>query len=164
MIFQGKNIFSLMIIVITLVFGYCCIFDVHGHSKIFPLILIILLAGLSTLEFLEETFPSLRKHLRFVTIPGFFGDANQNDVNHPEDVNHPKEDRQRQIQALLVFIFILGLIIGLRFINFLFAIPLFVAVLLIVMGRVGWKSSLEVSIGTGIFIYVVFIVVLKFNG
>jgi hypothetical protein len=151
---RGRSIVGLVIVALAITFGCSSLFNVPGRGKIFPLILSTVLLGLGSLKFLRDTFPRMGRHLGFVDVPGILS-GNRNELEEVEEGS-----RVKQIRASLAFILLLGFIIALSFVHFLIATPLFTAGLLILAGRVGWKSGAVVGLGMGIFIYLVFIVLL----
>ena len=154
-----RSVVTFIFLALTMSFVFIA-FKYRPDARLFPLLLGIPLSVLLILQLLFDLLPKLQAHLSFLKDEGIFSR-----IGGSETVSRVTKKVETVwlvwLQVLQVTAWLAGFIILLRFLNYVYAAPLFVLVMIRFQGKESWPRATIAAAGTGIFVYLLFAKILK---
>lgn len=163
MILTGRGLFSLGVALATLLLIILSL-DLNEKSRLIPIVVGILLLGMSTLQFLGDTFPRISKRLPFVHQKGMLTASTEMTVNNGEvklEEKKTKEVDESWLQIYKAFGLSIGFIILMYYTSYLIAIPVFLFLAIRLVSKARIIPTLWVVLITEIFMYILFDLILQ---
>jgi hypothetical protein len=137
----------------------------HSRSLVTSVILLIFVGlyaatGYWTLDPASRAVPLLAALVTAVLIGV---DLVGQGVAHPTPAEHAPEEKPRSVEELRVLASVAAAVIGVYFVGFLVALPLYLALAIALIGRQPWRIAIVTAALTTAVIYVTFEVVLSYR-
>lgn len=152
--------FSLFLLLVYLTFVIIA-FGYGSTTRMFPLV--VGLPGLILCAIILSSYyiPAVNKRITTIKQKEFFKAYDRDKEEQEDDEKKEKEYKIASLKELNISIWIIGLLIVIYILGFMPSIPLFVFLYLKFREKESLISSILVSIGTWIVIYILFILLLK---
>ena len=132
-------------------------FNYRPEARLFPLLLGIPLAALLAMQLIFDLLPQFQKHLSFLKDEGLF--------SHTGTPGSVRQTAQKEgtvwLRVLQVLAWLVGFLILLWNVNYVYAAPLFVFLMIRFQGKESWRRAFIAAAVTGIFVYLLFARILK---
>lgn len=138
-------------------------FTYSGKARFFPLVFGCATLILVAFQLLTDCFSALEKKFTFVGQKGVFSNIIERDEKEKKSTTETKEGGLPLSKVIRLFLWLIGLTCGLRFFNYVAVSSVFIFLLIIVEARARLINALVVALCTGLFIFLLFGMVLKVN-
>lgn len=150
---KSQNIFDLVLALVACIFlvvslGY------DPRARLVPLVVAVPTLTLLLFQILGDTVPAVADRLRFIYQGGIF--SSSRDSGPP-----PQEKKESEPWPWRILLWLCGFCAALYVLSYLVVVPLFVFLLTLVEGREKPLKALLLAAGTGMFIFLLFDVLLK---
>jgi hypothetical protein len=151
--FKGDSVFSLCLLLFTAVLVFLC-FSYNPTARLIPLVLGLLGLLLLSVQLLLEISPAGSKNLMFLKDKGDIFSVQGKAQFYPSQTS--TFVKINWLQVLRIFTWLAVFVFFLYITYPLVVIPLFIFFFLSVEGRENWRRSLGLAAGTGVFMYLLF--------
>jgi len=149
---KEKSIFDLCLILLVSAFLVLAL-GYEPRARLIPLLVAVPTLILLVLQFLVDAVPAATDKLRFMLQSGVFTAENGGSVSQLKQRKEPWPWR--------ILLWLVGFCVAIYYLSYLVVVPLFVFLVTMVEGREKPFAALLLAAGTGIFVYLLFAVLLK---
>ena len=163
---KGNVLFDLLLVVFLAVIVVMS-FDYNERARLIPLVIGIPSLAMMVMLFVADAFPSIGSRMSFVRSKGMAIDSAsaqsaREEAVHLMQSNSKKEDEPGfSFRTCRVFAWLLFLTLLLLYVNYVYSIPLFIVLFMVLEAREKIVTSILTAAGMGIFVYILFGVLLQ---
>lgn len=157
---NARTIFNVFLLAFFALFTLMSM-EYNSRARLIPMLFGTLGFAMVFLQLLHDAFPGTNYKLKFLKEEGiaFSGHAHSSTGNKPKGVK--ERDTNNWWLPARVFMWLIAFLIGLYFLDYLLAVPLFLFFFLWLEGGVKILPALAVSMGTGFFMGCLFEIILQ---
>ena len=157
--------YSIFSIFLTLIVGLMIFlsFDYNGKARFFPLLFGFVTIILILFQLLSDCFAGVEKKLTFVGQESVFSKLMESGEESQNSASKSQGESISLIRVFRIFLWLIALTTGLYFLNYVAVSVAFIFLMIAVEAKAGWFRALIVALCVGVFIFVLFDLILSVN-
>ncbi|MBS4024490.1 MAG: tripartite tricarboxylate transporter TctB family protein [Clostridia bacterium] len=161
----GRFFFNILLLIFFLVLVIIS-FDYRPQARMLPLNLGLVGLGMVLVQTLFDSSAKAAQKLKFLQEEGFFSEAANISCAQEKNITSSQQDTlnfQEWWEAIRIFAWLIALVIALRYFNYIWTIFTFIFLIVWLEGKRRILDALYLATGVGIFMYLIFVMLLKWN-